>query len=140
MWNLCIYIYVNCINYRLIRYNAATKKNEVLMRNLGFANGIKLSDDESFLIVAEATLSRVMKYHLKGPKAGQQEVFLDGLPGAPDNIHSDGQGGFLITLVVAFDSKQPHLGHSLAPHPYLRKMLVRLLVTMELQIVARYLS
>lgn len=133
MWDLCI-IYINLcyLYYRFIRYNAATKKNEVLMRNLGFANGVKLSDDESFIIVAESVPSRINKYYLKGPKAGQQEVFLDGLPGTPDNIHSDGQGGFLITLVTTIDSEYPNLGHSLAPHPYLRKMLVRLLVTMEL--------
>ncbi|XP_071563276.1 adipocyte plasma membrane-associated protein Hemomucin [Temnothorax nylanderi] len=117
---------------RLIRYNAAKKKNEVLMRDLAFANGLMLSDDESFVIVAETQRNRIMKYNLKGPKAGQQEVFIDGLPGMPDNIHSDGQGGFLITLVIAIDSEHPQLTQSLTPHPYLRKMLVRLLVTMEL--------
>lgn len=127
-----IYIYINCIYYRLIRYNAATKKNEILMRNLGFANGVRLSDDESFVIVVESQTSRIMKYNLKGPKVGQSEVFIDGLPGTPDNIHSDGQGGFLVCLIMTIDSENPQIFHSLMPHPYLRKMLVRLLVTMEL--------
>ncbi|KAL6255933.1 hypothetical protein P5V15_013172 [Pogonomyrmex californicus] len=117
---------------RLIRYNAVEKKNEVLMRNLAFANGIMLSDDESFVIVAETQADRIMKYNLKGPKAGQQEIFIDGLPGLPDNIHSDGQGGFLVTLIITVDSEHPQLFQSLAPHPYIRKMLVRLLLTMEL--------
>lgn len=102
------------------------------MRNLAFANGIMLSDDESFVIVAETQANRIMKYNLKGPKAGQHEIFIDGLPGLPDNIHSDGQGGFLITLIVAIDPERPQLSQSLAPHPYLRKMLLRLFVTMEL--------
>lgn len=127
-----IYIYINCINYRLIRYNAAKKKNEVLVRNLALANGIMLSNDESFVIVAETVKSRIMKYNLKGPKAGQHEIFIDGLPGVPDNINSDGQGGFFISLILAVDSEHPQLSQSLAPHPYLRKMLTRLLVTMEL--------
>jgi sugar lactone lactonase YvrE len=117
---------------RLIRYNAATKENEVLMRNLAFANGVMLSDDESFVIVAESMASRIMKYNLKGPKAGKYEIFIDGLPGLPDNIHSDGQGGFLVTLIVAVGPENPQLVQSLAPHPYLRKMLVRLLVALEL--------
>lgn len=127
-----IYICINYINYRLIRYNAAKKENEVLMRNLPFPNGVILSDDESFVIVAESQTNRIMKYNLKGPKAGQYEIFIDGLPGLPDNIHSDGQGGFLITLIIITDPEHPELSHSLAPHPYLRKMFVRLIVTMEL--------
>lgn len=117
---------------RLIRYNAAKKENEVLMENLAFANGVMLSDDESFVIVAETQAKRLMKYNLKGPKAGQQEVLLDGLPGSPDNINSDGHGGFLVGLIIGIDPERPQLDQSLAPHPYLRKMLVRLFVTMEL--------
>ncbi|XP_011881875.1 PREDICTED: adipocyte plasma membrane-associated protein [Vollenhovia emeryi] len=117
---------------RLIRYDAAKKKNEVLVRNLGFANGLKLSDDESFLIVAETQMSRIIRYNLKGPKAGQHEVFIDGLPGSPDNIKSDGQGGFLVSLVITKDSEHPNLVHSFMPHPNLRKLIARLLVLMEL--------
>ncbi|KYN02964.1 PREDICTED: adipocyte plasma membrane-associated protein-like [Cyphomyrmex costatus] len=118
---------------RLIRYNAAKKENEVLIRNLAFANGVVLSDDESFVIVTETVRNRIMKYNLKGPKAGQHEIFIDGLPGAPDNIHSDGHGGFLLSLIVTTNNPElPQIYQSLIPHPYLRKMLVRLFVTMEL--------
>jgi hypothetical protein len=73
-----------------------------------------------------------MKYNLKGPKAGQYEVFVDALPGIPDNIKSDGQGGFIVCLIIVIDPEYPQFDRSLMPHPYLRKMLVRLLVTMEL--------
>ncbi|GAB1868282.1 Adipocyte plasma membrane-associated protein [Camponotus japonicus] len=117
---------------RLIRYNAAKKKNEVLLKNLVFANGVILSDDESFVLVAETLAARIVKYHLKGPKAGQHEIFIDGLPGLPDNLQSDGQGGFLVTSIIILDSQHPYIVVSLAPHPYLRKMLVRLLLVMEL--------
>jgi len=123
---ICKYIY-----YRLIRYNAAKKKNEVLLENLAFANGIKLSDDESFLLFVETLRCRIIKYHLKGPKAGQQEVFIEGLPGMPDNLQSDGHGGFLVTMFITIDSEHPQLHISLAPHPYLRKMIVRLLLLMK---------
>ncbi|KYN29227.1 PREDICTED: adipocyte plasma membrane-associated protein-like [Trachymyrmex cornetzi] len=117
---------------RLIRYNAAKKENEVLMRNIAFANGVVLSDDESFVLAVETLKNRIMKYNLKGPKAGQQEIFIDGLPGIPDNIHSDGHGGFLLSLIIADDPDYPQIFQSLMPHPYLRKMLVRLIMTMEL--------
>lgn len=117
---------------RLVHYNSATKQTKVLMRSLAFANGVMLSDDESFIIVAETTKNRIMKYNLKGPKAGQSEVFVDALPGLPDNIKSDGQGGFLVCLIIVINPEHPQIDRSLMPHPYLRKMLVRLLVTMEL--------
>ncbi|XP_063992067.1 adipocyte plasma membrane-associated protein Hemomucin [Diachasmimorpha longicaudata] len=117
---------------RLIRYNAASKRNEVLMDKLNFANGLKLSDDESFLIVADLGKSRVHKYNLKGPKAGKSEIFVESLPGLPDNIHSDGQGNFLVSLPLIADEEHPQLMQSLAPHPHLRKMLLRLMGILEM--------
>ena len=116
---------------RLIRYNAATKKNEVLAKKLAFGNGVLLSDDESFLVVLETLASRIIKYHLKGPKAGQQEVFAEGLPGMPDNVHTDGQGGFLVSLLAYTDSGHPLLLQSLMPHPHIRRMATRLLYLIE---------
>jgi len=101
------------------------------MENLAFANGIKLSDDESFLIVTESLGCRIIKYHLKGPKAGQREIFIEGLPGSPDNLQSDGSGAFFVTMVVTIDSEHPQLYISLVPHPYLRKMFVRLMLLMK---------
>lgn len=75
--------------------------------------------------------SRIIKYNLKGPKAGQQEVFIEALPGAPDNLHSDGHGGFFVTMVLYADPQHPQLFQSIIPHPYIRKMLIRLLTVIE---------
>ncbi|KAK9309408.1 hypothetical protein QLX08_000896 [Tetragonisca angustula] len=122
---------------RLIRYNAATKKNEVLIKNLGFPNGVLLSDDESFVIVGSTLNLKILKYNLKGPKAGQQEIFIEGLPGLCDNIHSDGQGGFLVSLLAPVDSEHPLLPLSFIPHPYIRKMISRLIYSIE---VGKYLT
>lgn len=102
------------------------------MKDLGFANGVVLSDDESYVLVAETMKSRIVKYNLKGPKAGKQEIFIEGLPGVPDNLVSDGHGGILVTMILTIDSEHPNLCQSLAPHPYLRKMFVRLLLAMRL--------
>jgi len=103
-----------------------------LIRNLAFANGVVLSDDESFILIVETLKNRLTKYNLKGPKAGQHEIFIDGLPGIPDNIHSDSHGGFLLSLIIADNPDYPQIFQSLTPHPYLRKMLLRLAMTMEL--------
>ncbi|XP_014238925.1 adipocyte plasma membrane-associated protein-like [Trichogramma pretiosum] len=117
---------------RLIRYEAATKKNQVLVHNLGFANGLLLSSDEKFVVVAETLNSRIIKYNIKGPKAGKHEIFIEGLPGLPDNIHSDNNKGFLVSLIVYADEERPQLHQSLMPHPYIRRMLTRLLALLEL--------
>ncbi|XP_015591029.1 adipocyte plasma membrane-associated protein [Cephus cinctus] len=116
---------------RLIRYNAATKKNEVLLHDLVFANGIRLSSDESYLVVVESIASRIIRYNLKGPKANQAEVFIEGIPGVPDNIYHDGQGGFLVPLIDSSDAEHPQLIKSLIPHPNIRKVIVRLLTLIE---------
>ena len=96
------------------------------------SNGLKLSDDESYVIVAETMKMRVLKYHLKGSKAGKSEVFIDGLPGSPDNIHSDGFGNYLVSIVATADPEHPAITATLSAHPYLRKMLARLLALVEL--------
>ncbi|XP_001605615.1 adipocyte plasma membrane-associated protein [Nasonia vitripennis] len=116
---------------RLIRYNAATKKNQVLLQDLAFANGVALSEDEDFVIVLETIASRITKYHLKGPKAGKHEIFVEGLPGMPDNVHSDNRNGFLVSLVVYGDSENPIISTSLMPHPFIRRMAARLLALIE---------
>lgn len=104
----------------------------MFLKNLGFANGLKLSDDESFVVVVELLQSRLIKYHLRGPKKGQSEVFVDALPGLPDNIEPDTQGGFLVSLVIGANEDNPQILQSLMPHPLLRKMLMRLLGVLEL--------
>lgn len=48
--------------FRLIKYDPKTKKNTVLIRNLNFANGVELANDESFLLVVETVKYRVHKY------------------------------------------------------------------------------
>jgi len=45
-----------------LKYDPKTKKNTVLMKNLHFANGAELSDDESFILVVETVKYRIHKY------------------------------------------------------------------------------
>ncbi|CAO1340598.1 unnamed protein product [Diamesa serratosioi] len=116
---------------RLFQYNRSTKKNVMLMDKLWFANGIALSADETFIIVAETVGSKIQKYYLKGSKQGQSEIFVEGLPGAPDNITPD-EDGLWVSLVTAADAQHPLLPHSLAKLPYVRKFLARFLSLVEM--------
>lgn len=111
---------------RLIHYNAKTKKNSVLIDGLHFANGVMLSNDESFVIVAETGRSRIHRYYLKGAKKETNDIFIDGLPGLPDNLQTDGQDGFFVPLVVAKDSMHPSPIQIFGPFPLARKFFARI--------------
>ncbi|CAG7828399.1 unnamed protein product, partial [Allacma fusca] len=86
-----------------------------------FANGVQLSENEDFVLVSESIRSRVLRYHLKGPKAGQKDVFMDGLPGVPDNIRSNGKGGFYIVLT----QPRQFFGDNIGRLPIVRKIILR---------------
>lgn len=116
---------------RLIHYERKTGKLTVILDNLWFANGVALSPEEDFVLVAETHASRIQKYYLAGPKKGQSEAFVEGLPGIPDNITPD-EDGLWIGLVVSADPENPMLPQSLAPLPYVRKFLLRLLTLIEM--------
>lgn len=82
---------------RLLKYDKSSKQVTVLHRGLAFANGVSLSKDRSFLLVAESTACRISRYWLLGPKAGTMETFVE-LPGFPDNIRRNAQGEFWVAL------------------------------------------
>ena len=71
---------------RLLRLEPGSERPEVLLEGLQFANGLALSSDESFLVVAETGARRLTRYWLAGPQAGRGEPFAENLPGMPDNI------------------------------------------------------
>ncbi|XP_002137431.2 adipocyte plasma membrane-associated protein [Drosophila pseudoobscura] len=111
---------------RLFRYNRANNVIEVLLDGLFLANGVALSPDEDFIVVAETAAMRLTKFYLKGPKAGQSEIFVDGLPGLPDNLTPDAEG-IWVPLVISVDNRKPNLFAILAPYPLLRNCIARLL-------------
>ena len=47
---------------RLISYDLNTKETEVLLDGLFFANGVALSPDEDFVLIAETSAFRIMRY------------------------------------------------------------------------------
>lgn len=69
---------------------------------------------------------------MKGANKGQTEVFVDGLPGFPDNIHSDKKGGFHVTLPMDIDKDNIGLSALLGPYPLVRRFVARMLFILEL--------
>ena len=109
-------------NGRLLVYDPATKETKTLLNDLYFANGVALSTDESFVLVNETCMYRIQKYWLKGEKAGTSEVFIENLPGFPDNVSSNKEGIFWVAL---FNPRNNFVEMS-SNKPFLRKIVLRL--------------
>ena len=103
-------------------YDPKTKQTRVLLPDLYFANGVAVSPDQSFVLVNDTATYRVRRYWLTGPKQGQSDIFIDNLPGFPDGISSNGQDTFWLALVNRRDAALD----GLLPHPFLRKVVMRL--------------
>ena len=86
-----------------------------------YTNGVALSPNEDFLLIAETGRARVHRLWLTGERAGEQEVLLDNLPGYPDNIEPMGDG----TFWIAFASPRVP-AEAPMPYPMLRKVIWRL--------------
>ncbi|MBM9499160.1 SMP-30/gluconolactonase/LRE family protein [Leptospira sp. 201903071] len=110
-------------NGRLLKYDPSTGKTHVLLKELYFANGIALSQNEDFVLVNETYRYRIRRYWLKGPKAGQNDFFIENLPGFPDNISSDGNGTFYLALFTVRNSLMDSVLH---PRPGLKSFIAKL--------------
>jgi len=107
---------------RLLTFDPATGVTKVELDELGFANGVALAADESFVLVNETFRYRVTRLWLKGPKAGQSETFVENLPAHPDNLSRAPDGTFWIALVAPRSAELD----SLMPMPFWRKVVMRL--------------
>ncbi|KAF5803529.1 putative strictosidine synthase transcription factor WD40-like family [Helianthus annuus] len=106
---------------RLLKYDPLTKKTSVLRRNLQFPNGVSLSKDASFFIFCEGSKGRLIKYFIKGEKAGTSEVFAI-LPGFPDNVRTNEKGEFW----VAIHTRRSMYSYICGMFPKLRMFLLKL--------------
>ena len=96
---------------------------ELLLGDLYFANGVALSPDASYVLVAETMSYRVRRVYIRGERVGQHDIFVDNLPGFPDNITwSPARRAFWIALAAPRERAIDGLG----PWPFARKVLARL--------------
>ena len=114
-------------NGRLMALDPQTLKPRTLLRGIYFANGVAVSPDQSFVLVAETGRYRIRRYWLKDPKEGMDDTFIDNLPGFPDGISSNGTDKFWLALVTPRQA----LFDRMLPHPFLRKMVYRLPKAMQ---------
>jgi sugar lactone lactonase YvrE len=107
---------------RLLSYDPFTKTVTTLLDKLYFANGVVLSTNEDFVLVNETYRYRIRRYWLKGNKAGSNDIFIDNLPGFPDNITSNKNGVYHLAL---FTIRNPILDF-IHPYPFLSSTVAKL--------------
>ena len=89
---------------------------------MGFANGLTVAPDASYILISETSRYRIRKYWLSGPDAGKDTIFLDNLPGFPDGLSHIVNG----KLWVAFIAPRNTLLDTLHPRPFLKNIIAGL--------------
>eukprot|EP01041_Mallomonas_annulata_P009822 gene9822-20429_t len=96
---------------RLLVYDPTSRKTRTLASGLYFANGLALSQDESYVCIAESFGFRVARYWLSGDKKGTLDIFSARLPGVVEGVTLASDGGFWVAIYTpVFDSLDTVLG------------------------------
>jgi len=86
----------------LLRYDMELGETTLLMSNLHFANGVAVSELGDYVLVAETSALRVVKYFVSN---GSSEILIDSLPGYPDGLCRSEDGTFWVALIVPCTSR-----------------------------------
>ena len=89
------------------------------MEGLFFANGVALGPDDQFVLVNETGTGRIHRLWLSTGKAGQRDIFYDGLPGNPDNLSFNNADTFWVAMPGLRDAARENTSNSL----FIRKLL-----------------
>jgi sugar lactone lactonase YvrE len=105
-------------NGRLLAYDPASRRTDVIATGFFFPNGVALTPDEDALLVCETVAHRLVRVSLPGAAVTQ----LADLPAYPDNMSSVGDGTYWIALA----SPRVALAEKLLPHPTMRRIAAAL--------------
>ncbi len=103
-------------------FDPTTGESRQLLDDLNYANGIAISEDNTFVVIAETSNYRILKHWIDGERAGTTEVLLENLPGFPDNLKTGLGGRFWVGLAAPRNA----LLDKLSGRPWLRKVVQRL--------------
>ncbi|MED6153402.1 hypothetical protein PIB30_101553 [Stylosanthes scabra] len=80
---------------RLLKYDPRTKQVQIVLNGLAFPNGVALSKDNSFLLLAESDTFKILKIHINNNNYVQHFATL---PRYSDNIKRNEKGEFWVAL------------------------------------------
>ena len=86
-------------NGRVLCHDPATGRTRPVIRQFHFPNGICVAHDGLSIFIASTTLCKIFRHWIAGPRRGESEIFIDALPGNPDNINRASDGSYWLALV-----------------------------------------
>jgi sugar lactone lactonase YvrE len=117
---------------RILEFDPATQATRVVALGISFANGVALSQDEQSLFVNETGRYRVWKIAvaanaldvrtLSASGSPQATIFLDNLPGYPDNLMRGLNG----KVWLGFAKPRNPVADTMGDKPWLRALTLRL--------------
>lgn len=107
---------------RVLKYDPVTKQTTQIMDGIQFANGVAVSHDEQFILVNETGKYRILKHWIAGDEKGKTEVFVENLPGFPDNLNKSVNDGYWLGLVAPRNK----LLDLMSPYPEVRTVVQRM--------------
>ncbi|XP_020650399.2 adipocyte plasma membrane-associated protein [Pogona vitticeps] len=112
---------------RLLEYDTVTKEVKVLMGGLRFPNGVQLSPSEDFVLVAETTMARIRRYYVSGLMKGGEDMFVENMPGFPDNIRISSSGGYWVAMSAVRANPGFSMMDFLSERPWIKRIIFKLL-------------
>ncbi len=112
---------------RLLAYDPRSKTTSVVAEGFSFSNGVAIAPDGMSVLMNETGEYRVLRVFVDGPRKGEAEEVIAGLPGFPDNINrgpdlADGTPTFFLGLA----GPRLPVVDNLAGNPFARKIVSRL--------------
>jgi ribose transport system permease protein len=86
-------------NGRVLCYDPASRRTTTVIKRFYFPNGVCVARDGGSVFVASTSACRIFRHWLEGPHSGKTEIFIDRLPGLPDNINRASDGNYWLALV-----------------------------------------
>jgi hypothetical protein len=113
-------------NGRLWRYDVEMRTTRLIAEGFHFINGVLYDlhpgqPREESVLVTQTSLFRLTRFYLRGPKAGRNEVVLDGIIGLDDGMDRDATGRIWLALF----SNRTALLTWVHEHAWIKPLLMR---------------
>ena len=115
-------------NGRLWMADISKRTVRLVAQNYTFIDGVLLeypdakSKVESAVLVSETVKFRLLRFHISGERAGQDQLLWHSLPGLPDGLDRDARGRVWVGLVKDRSRVVTYVHR----HPWLKPLLLRL--------------
>ncbi|PVD25747.1 hypothetical protein C0Q70_13407 [Pomacea canaliculata] len=113
---------------RVLVYDPNKGYPQELVTNLHFPNGVELSPNEDFLLIAEGGRSRIHRAWIgrNSPRRGTIDVFAENLPGFVDNIRRTNRGTYWVAFSRARHANLPSVLDTYGTQPAIREHIMQM--------------